>query len=129
MKKYIDGFVFPVPKAHLSAYQKVAENVAEIWKAHGAIAYCEFVGDEMTLPGTKSFIDTVEVQEDEVVVFGWVVFPSKEVRNSANESVPKDPRMEALVSPLMNPEKRIFDATRMVYGGFQSLVESSSELT
>ena len=129
MKKYIDGFVFPVPKARLSAYQKVAEKVAEIWKAHGAIAYCEFVGDEMTLPGTKSFIDTVEVQEDEVVVFGWVVFPSKEVRNSANESVPKDPRMEALVSPLMNPDKRIFDATRMVYGGFQSLVESSSELT
>ncbi len=122
MKNYIDGFVFPIPKIHIDEYQKVAQQVAVIWKEYGAIAYHEFVGDDMHLEGTKSFTETINVKEGEDVVFGWVVFPSKEVRDMANQKVPQDPRMAALVEPLINPEKLIFDASRMLYGGFKSLV-------
>lgn len=125
MKNYIDGFVLPVPKIHLDAYKKVAEKVAEIWKEYGAIAYFEFVGDDLSLEGTKSFIESVDVKEDEEIIFGWVVFPSKEIRDAANKKVPTDPRMATLVTPLTNPTKLIFDASRMVYGGFQSFIHSS----
>ena len=122
MTNYIDGFVFPIPKIHLNEYKKVATQVAEIWKEHGALAYHEWLGDDLNLEGTRSFIEAIDIKEDEVVIFGWVVFPSKEVRDKANKEVPNDPRMAEIVAPLMNPEKLIFAANRMVYGGFESLV-------
>lgn len=124
MKNYIDGFVLPVPRMYLDEYKKVAEKVAEIWKEYGALAYFEFVGDDLFLEGTKSFIESVAAKEDEEIVFGWVVFPSKAVRDLANKKVPLDPRMTALVAPLTDPKKLIFDGSRMVYGGFRSLVAS-----
>ena len=123
MTNYIDGFVLPIPRIYLDEYKKVAEKVAEIWKEYGAIAYFEFIGDDMNLEGTKSFIEAVIANEEEDIVFGWVVFPSKEVRDLANKKVPTDPRMLELVGPLTNPEKLIFDASRMVYGGFKPLVK------
>lgn len=123
MSNYIDGFVLPIPQIHLSEYQKVAEKVAEIWKEYGAISYFEYVGDDLILKGTKSFIETINKQEDEEIIFGWVVFPSKKIRDSANKQVPLDKRMTELLKPLTNSEKPIFDATRMVYGGFKTLVE------
>ena len=123
MKNYIDGFVLPIPRIYLNDYKKVAEKVAEIWKEHGAIAYFEYVGDDLSLEGTKSFIETVDAKEDEEIIFGWVIFPSKEIRDLANKKVPRDPRMTKLVAPLTDPNKLIFDASRMVYGGFKSLVQ------
>ena len=122
MANYIDGFVFPIPRVHLEEYKKVAEKVAEIWKEYGAIAYYEFVDDDLHLEGTKSFVDTVDVKEDEAIVFGWTVFPSKETHNSAHKKVATDPRMIELVTPLLDPERLIFDASRMIYGRFKPLV-------
>lgn len=123
MPNYIDGFAFPIPKEHLEEYKFVAEKVAEIWKEYGAIAYYEFLGDDLSLEGTKSFAEAVEAAEDDEVIFGWVVFPSKEVRDLANKHVPEDQRMAELVAPLTNPDRPIFDAARMLYGGFEPLVE------
>lgn len=122
MKHYIDGFVFPVPRRYLEEYKRVAEQVAEIWKEYGAIAYYEFVGDELSLEGTRSFVETLKAKEDEDIIFGWVVFPSKAIRDLANKKVPLDYRMSELVAPLTTSEKLIFDASRMVYGGFKALV-------
>lgn len=124
MSGYIDGFTFPIPRLHLDEYKRVAEQVAAIWKEHGALEYHEYVGADLHLEGTRSFVDAVESKEEEVVVFGWVLFPSREIREQANLEVPNDPRMTDLVSPLMDPAKLIFDASRMVYGGFQPLVSS-----
>jgi uncharacterized protein YbaA (DUF1428 family) len=101
----------------------VAEKVAKIWKEYGALAYFEYVGEDLKLEGTRSFVEVVDLKEDEVIVFGWVLFPSKETRDLANKQVPNDPRMIELVTPLIEPAKLIFDASRMVYGGFQPLVQ------
>ncbi len=124
MTDYIDGFVFPLPKVHLQEYQQVAEKVAAIWKEYGALAYREYVGDDLTLEGTRSFTEVVDLRKDEVVIFGWVVFPSKEIRDKANKEVPEDPRMAELLNPLLSPERLIFDAGRMIYGGFEPLVSN-----
>lgn len=126
MANYIDGFVLPIPRIHLNAYSNVAEQVAAIWKEYGALAYFEYVGDDLTMEGTRSFTQAVEAKEDEVIVLGWVVFPSKEIRDLANKQVPADPRMAALVAPLTNPSRLVFDAGRMVYGGFRPLVQLES---
>ena len=124
MANYIDGYVLPVPRNHLDEYRKAAEAVAEIWKEYGALSYFEFVGDDLQLEGTRSFTDLLNANEDEAIVFGWVVFDSRETRDLANERVPADPRMADLISPLTDPSRLIFDARRMVYGGFLPLVQS-----
>lgn len=122
MAHYIDGFVLPIPRDRLGEYKRIVEVAAEIWKEHGALDYREYVGDDMSLEGTRSFTDLIAASEDEVIVFGWVVFESRETRDLANEKVAADPRM----ADLIDPSNSGFDAKRMAYGGFQSLVLSSS---
>jgi len=127
MSNYIDGFVFPVPRIYLEEYKNSAEKIAEIWNEYGALAYYEFVGDDLFLEGTKSFATTLEVNKNEVVIFGWVVFISKEIRNLANKKVPLDPRIVDLVAPLTQAERLIFDASRMMYGGFNAFIKSEND--
>lgn len=124
MAHYIDGFVLPIPRDRLNEYKRVVEAVAEIWKEHGALDYLEYVGDDLILEGTRSFTDLVAATEDETIVFGWVVFDSRKARDLANEKVAADPRMADLIDPLIDPSNPVFDAKRMAYGGFQSLVRS-----
>ncbi len=119
---YIDGFIFPISKKHLDEYKQVSEKIALIWKEHGALAYHEFVGDDMNHEGTGSFLDTIPIHPEETIIFGWVSFPSKHVRDKANEKVPADPRMAALVAPLIDPNHLIFNASKMLYGGFTKLI-------
>ena len=122
MAHYIDGFVLPIQRDRLNEYKRLAEAVAEIWKEHGALDYREYVGDDLRLEGTRSFTDLVAATEDEIIVFGWVVFDSRETRDLANEKVAADPRMAELI----DSSNSGFDARRMAYGGFRPLVPSST---
>ncbi|MEM8671397.1 MAG: DUF1428 domain-containing protein [Planctomycetota bacterium] len=127
MHPYIDGFVFPIPKDRLDDYQAVASAVANIYREHGAIDYLEFVGDDMQREGTRPFPDIVQASENEVIVFGWIVFDSRESRDHVNQLVEADPRMETLVAPLLDPSDPIFDPARMAYGGFVRLVDVNQD--
>lgn len=118
MAHYIDGFTFPIRRDRLDEYRRLAEAVAEIWKEHGALDYREYVGDDMYLEGTRPFNELVTAAESEVVVFGWVVFDSREARDRANERVAADPR----VTKLMESLDTGFNANRMAYGGFRPLL-------
>ena len=122
MNSYIDGFILPIPKVHIEEYKRVASEVAKVWKEYGALHYCEYVGDDLLLEGVRSFPECTSASDDEVIIFGWVVFKSKEARDHANTHVPSDPRMADLVGPLTDPSRLIFDASRMVYGGFKPIV-------
>ena len=124
MANYIDGFVLPVPRKYLDEYKQVAQKVAKIWQEHGALAYYEYVGEDLILEGTRSFPEAVQAKDDEATVFGWVVFESREARVLANKRVASDPRMSDLIAPLTDPSRIVFDAQRMVYGGFQPLVQA-----
>lgn len=120
MSQYIDGFVHAIPLERLENYKRLVVKVAEIWKEHGALDYWECVGDDLHLAGTRSFIELVDAKEDETILFGWVVFDSREERDLANEKVAADPRMEQLMAA-SNIE---FNAQGMAYGGFQSFISS-----
>jgi uncharacterized protein YbaA (DUF1428 family) len=122
MARYIDGFVFPIPRDRLVEYQRLAQAVAEIWKEHGALDYREHVGDDLKLEGTRSFTDLLPATEEEVIVFGWVAFDSRAARDLANKKVAADPRMAELMASFDSG----FDAKRMAYGGFKLLVGSTN---
>ena len=118
MAHYIDGFVLPVPRNRLEAYRRLVEAVSDIWKEHGALDYQEYVGDDVVVEGTRSFTDVVAASADDAIVFGWVVFESREARDAANQRVAADPRMASLI----DASNTGFEARRMAYGGFHSFV-------
>jgi len=122
MSNYIDAYVFPIPSAKLELYKTIADEVANIWKEHGAIDYFEYVGNDLQIEGTRSFPECLGSKNDEAIIFGWIVFSSPEARKVAHEKVAADPRMNELVAPITDPANIIFDAKRMVYGGFAPLV-------
>jgi len=117
--KYIDGFVLPIAKERMAEYQSIVQTAAKIWKEHGALEYWECKADDLsTDKGVRSFAEMTGANDDEHVIFGWVVFESREARDVANEKVASDPRMLSL----MDPDKPIFDFKRMAYAGFETMV-------
>lgn len=120
MSNYVDGFAHPIQRDRLEAYKTLATAAAEIWKEHGALTYWECVGDDMNLEGTGSFVEMLSAKEDEVVLFGWLVFESREARDHVGEKVAADPRM----AKLMSESDTGFDPSRMAYGGFEPFVSS-----
>jgi len=127
MGQYIDGFVLPVPRSRLTEYKRVVGAIANIWKEYGALDYVELEGDDLSREGTLPFPDLLSASEDEVIVFGWVVFASREARDVANRKVEADPRVAELVNPLLEPPNPVFDPERMAYGGFRPLIAASGE--
>ncbi|MFK7885352.1 MAG: DUF1428 domain-containing protein [Gammaproteobacteria bacterium] len=127
MDHYVDGFVFPVSRDGLDIYRIVAQSGADIWTEHGALEYSEFVIDDPDFPGTRSFVELVQASAAEVVVIGWIKFASRESRDLVHKKVAADPRMPHLIAPLTDPANPVFDATRMAYGGFHPLVQSTQK--
>ena len=119
MAHYVDGFVVPVPTRNLDAYRAMAEKAGKLWKEHGALEYREFVADDVKPGKVTSFPQSVQLKDDETVVFSWIVYESREQRDSVNAKVMDDPRMK----DMMDPKQLPFDGMRMFWGGFRSLVE------
>ena len=118
MAHYIDGFVLPIPRRNLREYRRLVEATAEIWREHGALDYREYVGEDLGSKETRSFIELSGAAEDEVVIFGWVMFESREARDRVNAKVSADPRMTDLIESFGAG----FEAKRMAYAGFQQFV-------
>ena len=115
---YVDGFVAAVPTAKREAYRKHAEAAALVFKEHGALKVVECWGDDVPDGKVTSFPMAVKRQEDETVVFSWVTWPSRQVRDAGMKKVMADPRVQPDVNPMP------FDAKRLIYGGFEVLVDA-----
>lgn len=116
---YIDGFVLPLPKKNVEAYCDVARKCGAIWREHGALQFRESIADDVKPGKLTSFPQSVNLEADETVIFSWIVFESRAHRDEVNDKVMKDPRM----ADMMNPATMPFDGKRMVYGGFEVLVD------
>jgi uncharacterized protein YbaA (DUF1428 family) len=117
---YVDGFVVPVPKKNLDAYRSIAKKAGKVWRDHGALEYREFVAEDVKVGKWTSFPRSVKLKPGETVVFSWIVYKSRAHRDRVNKKVMKDPRLEKMMN---NPKEMPFDAKRMIYGGFKSLVD------
>lgn len=119
MSKYVDGFVLPVPKRNLDAYRRVARKAAKVWREHGALEVRECVADDVKPGKVTSFPQSVKVKRGETVVFSWITFKSRADRDRVNAKVMEDPRMAAM----MDAKDMPFDGQRMIYGGFEVVVD------
>jgi uncharacterized protein YbaA (DUF1428 family) len=115
---YVDGFVAAVPIANREKYYKHAVDVAVVFKEHGALKVVECWGDDVPEGKLTSFAMAVQRQPDETVVFSWVTWPDKKTRDDGWTKIMEDPRMHSDANPMP------FDAKRLIYGGFQMLLEA-----
>ena len=113
---YIDGFVAAVPTANREAFRRHAEAAAAVFREHGALGVSECWGDDVPDGTLTSFPLAVQRKPDETVVFSWVAWPSRAVRDAGMKAVMADPRLQ----PDRNPMP--FDGKRLIYGGFEQIV-------
>lgn len=114
---YVDGFVLAVPKANLDAYKKMAGQAGTIWMEYGALSYVECIGDDVPYGEVTSFPRAVQAKDDEIVVFAWAVYESRESRDAVMAKVMADPRLKADWADMP------FDGKRMIFGGFKPFIE------
>lgn len=114
---YVDGFVLAVPKKNIEAYKEMARTAGEVWKDHGALAYVECMGDDVPQGEVTSFPRAVQAKEDEIVIFAWVVYRSRDERDAIVKKVMADPRMKS------DPAQWPFDGKRMIFGGFDVFLD------
>jgi uncharacterized protein YbaA (DUF1428 family) len=119
MAHYVDGFVLPVPKRNLDAYRRQARKAGKIWREHGALEYRECVADDVKPGEVTSFPQSVNLKQGETVVFAWILFRSRAHRDRVNAQVMEDPRL----ADQMDPKAMPFDSARMIYGGFEVVVD------
>jgi len=118
MAHYVDAVVVPVPRRKLAAYRKMARRAGKIWREHGALAYVESVADDVKPGKHTSFPRSVKVKRGETVVFAYILYPSRKVRDRVLAKVMSDPRL----ADMMDPKTLPFDGKRMFWGGFKPIV-------
>lgn len=116
---YVDGFIIPLPKDNIDQYRSIATRCGAIWREHGALQFRECLADDVQMGELTSFPRSVQQKDGETVVFSWIVFASRQARDEVNAKVMADPRMKEM----MTPEAMPFDGKRMIYGGFEMIVD------
>ena len=114
---YIEGFVAAVPTAKKDEYLEHAKEAAGFIKECGASRMVESWGDDVPDGKVTDFRKAVQAKEDETVVFSWFEYPDRAARDAANEKMMADPRMKEMGASMP------FDGQRMIYGGFESIVD------
>ena len=114
---YVEGFILAVPAANKESHRKHATDAVSYFKGLGATRLVECWGDDVPDGKLTDFKRAVKAKPDEVVLFSWVEYPSKQVRDAANETMRADPNANAMAASMP------FDGQRMVYGGFSVVVE------
>jgi uncharacterized protein YbaA (DUF1428 family) len=116
---YVDGFLVPVPKKKLADYRRMAAKAGKIWREHGALEFRECIADDVKWGKRTSFPRSVKQKSGETVFFSYIVYKSRADRDRINAKVMKDKRL----AKMMDPKAMPFDAKRMIWGGFKTVVD------
>lgn len=116
---YVDGYLVAVPTANKEQYRAVARQAAAVFKEHGALRVVECWEDDVPQGKVTSFPLAVKCQQDESVVFSWILWPSREARDTGMKDSMADSRMQTQ----FDANRALFDGQRMIFGGFEPLVD------
>ena len=118
---YIDGFVIAVPTANKQKFTDHASYSDDMFIEMGALRVVECWGDDLPDGKTTDFRMAVKAEPEETVVFSWVEWPDKATRDAAMKKLMDpdnmDPRMDQTKNPIP------FDGKRMIFGGFEPVVD------
>jgi len=91
----------------------MADDAWPQFKKYGALHMTECWGDDVPDGKVTDFKRAVQAKPEETVVFSWIIWPSKEVRDAAHKKMQGERQMK--------PGDMPFDGKRMIYGGFNVL--------
>ena len=117
---YFEGFVVPVPEANREAYRKHASDAAPLFQELGVSRMVEAWDSDVPEGKVTDFRRAVDAKPDEKVVFSWFEYPDRASRDAANDKIRNDPRMKEIGGSMP------FDGKRMIFSGFDSIVEEGS---
>jgi len=115
---YIDGVLTATPTANEEQFRQHAEQVAAIFHKHGAIRCVECWGDDIPTGDTTDFYRAVKAKDEETVTFSWIEWPDKATRDAGMKKVMEE------MPEIMKNNPMPFDGTRMIFGGFRSILDS-----
>ena len=117
---YFEGFLVPVPESRRDEYRKHAADAAPLFHEFGVKRHVEAWDSDVPEGKVTDFRKAVDARPDEKVVFSWFEYPDKAARDAANEKMTNDPRMKEMGASMP------FDGKRMIFGGFDAIVEEGS---
>lgn len=112
---YVDGSLIPVPAANKEKYKAFATMHGKLLKEYGATRVIEAWERDVPEGKVTDCKRAVKLKADEKVVFSWIEWPSKAVRDAAWEKIFADPTMKG--------EEMPFDGSRLIHGGFVPLLD------
>lgn len=111
---YIDGVVLPLPADRRDDYAGFAAACAPVFLRHGALRVFDAVADDVPDGKVTDFPRAVLREDGETVAFGWIEWPSKDVRDAG---------WAAIMAGGDMPGDQPFDGKRMIFGGFVPLLD------
>ena len=114
---YIDGFVMVIPAGNEQAYQDMAATAAPIFVEHGALRVVETLDDDLWDGKVTDYKKAVHWKDGERIGFSWIEWPDKATRDKGMAAFMEDERIKD------GPQDMPFDGPRMIYGGFEPLVD------
>ena len=114
---YVDGFVIAVPTANRDAFIEHARRFDALFIEYGATRVVECWGEDVPDGKVTDFRRAVQATAEESVAFSWVEWPDRQTRDAAMKKMMDDPRMGPSAKPMP------FDGKRMIFGGFEAVVE------
>ncbi len=78
------------------------------------------MAEDVKVGKLTSFPRAVIRKPSETVIFSWISYKSRADRDRINKKVMEDPRLKTMMS---DPKKMPFDPKRMIFGGFDVIVD------
>jgi uncharacterized protein YbaA (DUF1428 family) len=116
---YIQGFLAAVPEGNKEAYRKMAVETWDMFKGYGALSMRENWGVDVPDGKVTSFPMATKKKDDEVVIFSWIIWPDRATCDAAAK------KMEEEMGDMSGMDMP-FDGMRMMWGGFEELVDVSA---
>ena len=125
---YIDGFVIAVPTVNKQKFIEHAKRIDSVFIDLGATRVIECWGDDVRDGKVTDFRKAVQAEDDETVAFSFVEWPDKKTRDAAYAKMTDWMNNPEDADPRTDPEKNPmpFDGKRLIYGGFEPVVELAS---
>jgi uncharacterized protein YbaA (DUF1428 family) len=121
---YIEGFVIAVPTANKQKFIDHANHGDAVFMEYGATRVVECWQDNVEKGHTTDFFGAVDCKDDEAVVFSWIEWPDKAKQSAMVGRMDELTKTDDRFNPEKNPMP--FDGMRMIYGGFEPIVEEGT---
>ena len=112
---YVSGFLTPVPTANKAKYIDHARKAWPLFEEYGALEMMEAWGAEVPTGKHTDFPSAVKLEDDETVVFSWIVWPDKTTADKCVAAMESDERWQAMMD-------MPFDGKRLIYGDFEPIL-------